>query len=159
MIPEIKEFCNKTNIYPPVILFGGINNPTAQEKKAEQRIINICEDLYKIDNPTLRNLRSAYQEANLSELFQKNIKDPYMIEKCAILATHLKHTHKKLEMMHKKDPILSGYFSDWSLSKTDIDLVWKYVIDNLKETDIMEASKLFKEICIKTDNELKGEKK
>ena len=159
MIPEIKEFCNKTSVYPPVILFGGINNPTAQEKKAEQRIINICEDLYKIDNPTLRNLRSAYSEANLSKLFRKNIKDSYMIEKCATLSVLLKYTHKKLEAMHKKDPILSNYFSDWSLSKTDIDLVWKYVVDNLKETDIMEASKLFKDVCIKTENDLKGEKK
>lgn len=157
-LEKINNFCCKTAIYPPVALFGAINNPTQQEKKAEQRIINVCEDLYKIDNQTLNNLRVCYQQAALCELFNKNLKDSYLIKSCATLAATLKFSHKALENMHKKDPILTKYFSDIKLEKEDFNLTWNYVSLNLKETSIEKAAIEFKEISSKVEQNLKENK-
>lgn len=155
-IKQLENFYTKIALYPPVVLFGHIQNPSSQEKKAEQRIVNICEDLYRIDNQTLSIFRSVANEANMCALFQKNLKDEYLIKSCAKFVVYLKHVHKQLEAMHKRDPILVKYFSEFKLNKQDFDLVWKYVVDNLKYTDIQTASKTFKEICLETENELKG---
>ena len=97
-------------------------------------------------------------ETNMCALFQKNLKDEYLIKSCAKFVVHLKHVHKQLETMHKRDLILVKYFSEFKLNKQDFDLVWKYVTDNIKYTDIQTASKTFKEICLETENELKGNK-
>ena len=145
-LEKIRKFVLSTSLYPPVVIFGGIKNPTAQEKKAEQRVINICEDLYRIDNQTLTTLRISLQEINIYELFKKNLKDEYLIKTCATLSAHLYNTNLLFSAMCKKDPILQKYFSGFKLDKTDLDNIWKYVVENLKTIGTKEAAILFKDI-------------
>ena len=156
LLSKFKDFCLKTQQYPPVVLFGHIRNPTNQEKKAEQRIVNICEELYKIDSQVLAGLRASFAGVSLCELFKENLKDKYLIESSAKFLAYLKFAHKALETMHKKDPILVKYFYEFKLNKEDFDLIWKYTSDNLKETTIEDAAKEFKSACIQTEKELKG---
>ena len=155
-LSKFKDFCLKTQQYPPVVLFGHIQNPTTQEKKAEQRISVICEDLYRIDSQVLAGLRASFAGMSLCELFKDNLKDNYLIESSAKFLAHLKSAHKALEAMHKKDAILVKYFAEFKLEKSDFDLIWKYVSDNLKTMEIGEANRQFKTVCTETEKELKG---
>lgn len=155
-LSKFKDFCLKTQQYPPVALFGHIQNPTTQEKKAEQRITIICEDIYKVDSQILAGLRASFAGMSLCELFKDNLKDNYLIESSAKFLANLKYAHKALEVMHKKDSILANYFAEFKLEKSDFDLIWKYVSDNLKTMEIVEANKQFKAICTETEKELNG---
>ena len=155
-IQRINKFCKEISLYPPSVLFGNTQNPTAQEKKTEQRIISICEDMYKLDLHFIRELRTAYAAAAMCELFIVNLKDEYLIKSCAQLAAHIKFIHTKLETMHKKDPILMNYFSKIKLQKDEFNLPWRYVTEHVKEIEIKSASQSFKEIYNETLDNLKN---
>ena len=155
-IQRINKFCKEISLYPPITLFGNTQNPTAQEKKAEQRVISICEDMYKLDSQFIRELRTAYDAAALCELFIVNLKDTYLIKSCAQLTAHIKFVHTKLEAMHKKDPILMDYFSKIKLQKDDFNLPWQYVTEHIKEIEVSTASQTFKEIYNETLGDLKN---
>ena len=155
-IQRINKFCKEISLYPPIALFNNTQNPTTQEKRVEQRIISICEDMYKLDSHFIRELRTAYDAAALCELFIVNLKDTYLIKSCAQLTAHMKFVHTKLETMHKKDPILMDYFSKIKLQKDEFNLPWQYVAEHIKEIEVNIASQTFKEIYNETLNNLKN---
>jgi hypothetical protein len=131
--------------YPPSELFGGVANPTTQQKKSEQRITTICEDLYKIDSQTLSQLRTAYNGFSILPLFFDNLKPEYFIDKAANLQYHLEVACADLDKMHNKDVILKEYYKDFKLTKDEIkNSVFSYLMDNVSG-DKSEVPLLFKQ--------------
>lgn len=151
----IESFCKATCIYPPSHLFGGVSNPTAKDKKAEQRVSVACESLYAIDCGTLRDLRTAMQEVIVCESFCKNIKPEYFINKTAVLQAHLKYAVSKMTDVYKKDPLLKEYFTDMMVDLTkDVQNNFIFRIVDEKIT-CMETKDIAKLYCITLEEELR----
>lgn len=146
---KIKMFVAIVSKYPPSELFGGIANPTTQQKKAEQRITTICEDLYKIDSQTLSQLRAAFNEFKILPLFFHNLKQEYFIDKAANLQYHLEVACSELDKMHNKDVILKEYYKDFKLTKDEIkNSIFSYLMDNVNG-DKSDVPVLFKQVVNK----------
>lgn len=125
---RLKKWINCISKYPSSEIFFEGNSQSA---KAEKRINGICEELYKFnfgENKVnvLAELRTTFRELEVLtrmgidkcriEYFQKVILDFEKASKQAICA---------LDNMHKKDPILQAYYSEFKMSTSDVEEVLK----------------------------------
>lgn len=156
---RIHSFCESVALYPPAQLFGGNSSPSAKEKKAEQRIMSICEELYSLSSSPLHELRNAMREAVICESFHKNIKPEYVINVYGVLQAHLLHCHKIYAGMCKKDPILVEYFKNFSLDKEEINnFLFGFLKEKLEDSDLepSEIAKMMTKSIVDTTNKIKG---
>lgn len=153
---NIIDFVKNVCAYPPSELFGGIQNPTAKEKKAEQRITNICEELYKIDCPVFNQLREALRDFMILVVFFEDLKPDYFVNKAATLQYHLESVSHSFDKMCNKDPILKEYYSNIKLSKEEIRItIFDYVCTNIKGMSNKEVSDAMKSVLVDLKNKHK----
>lgn len=131
---KLQAWVEKTKIYPPSELFYQADSKQA---KAEKRVVAICEDLYKLEVPTLSDMRAAFTALNNAVLRDvHNMKEKYVEELCGTLAYYVDKSVLALDTMHKKDPILQVYYKEWSeKSKVLKDELKSFLISTYSDVD------------------------
>lgn len=111
----ISIFVDNISIYPPSELCSGTYGKKASSK--EKRLVEICEDLYRLDNQTIPAVREAFREYDV--MSNMSYDTPIRMEyasKCAGKFIYLaERAVKALDAMHKKDEALNEYFRDFRL--------------------------------------------
>ena len=106
-------FISKSLEYPVANMFCGLVNPSPKDKKLEQRVIQICESLYRIDNFLLAEVRNAWREVNVLSLMTTNhLKPEYCVTVFAKLDAVLKIFEKKFSALGKQEPQLKQYIEN-----------------------------------------------
>ena len=116
---------SKIFLYPPNELYGSIETPTPKEKKAEKRITDICEVLYRFDCSIIGDFRMAKTNFDVAIKMMsgcKNVKISYLLDSLALYTFHFKILLDCFSQLSKKDPILKDYYKD--------------IISNIKIKDI-----------------------
>lgn len=134
MVKLIEDWVQQTRKYPPLEIFAG----TTGKQKAEKRISDICEELYRFnfkegENNFLAGMRADFRELEvLSNFGLPLIKQEYTyaaikkFEKSALSAI------KALDKMHKKDKLLSDYYADWKINPEQLEsLISRWVLRSI----------------------------
>lgn len=118
----IDDFVNNVMLYPPVELFNGIENPTPKQKKAEKRIMDICEGVYRIDFAPILNLRVAYREWDVIMRMGVNaqIKFSAYDKAAKELIEAINEIYPHLESTFKKDQELNAYWKRWVVPRRQL---------------------------------------
>lgn len=148
-------FCERTSKYPPAQIYAGVHTPTAKQKKEEQRVIAICEELYSLESPHLPALRAAWREVLICDSFINNVKEMYVVDKVAEFAAHLHHCCKLMDAMFKKEPVLVSYYGSWRLNQEFRDWVFVMLCDKLPHIDKEVVATRYKDVYSKTIKQLK----
>lgn len=123
-LQKLQIYINSFTKYPVSELFGNIDTPTPKQKKAEKRVSDICEDLYRFSVTVLSNVRTAYREIevihNLSTSDYHRVKVNRIAEVSGALAYYTDVAVKALETMHKKDPVLQEYYKSFAYKAKEL---------------------------------------
>lgn len=131
----ILNYCHRIGLYPPSEMYAGLVNPTPKQKKAEVRIMKICEDLYRIDNSTLSNMRNAVREFEVVMMMSESypVKPTVVIHTAATALAHICEVLTQATALAKKDQELSQYYSSHSInspmSRPIVALIKPFVTD------------------------------
>lgn len=131
----ILNYCHRMGLYPPSEMFAGLVNPTPKQKKAEVRIMKICEELYRIDNSTLSNMRNAVREFEVVIMMGETypVKSEVVIKTAATALAHICNVLTQVTALCKKDQELRQYFSSHNMnnpmSRPIVALIKPYVTD------------------------------
>lgn len=110
---NISQFILNFTKYPVSELFGSIDSPDSKQKKAEKRITDICEELYRFDCTVLSDVRTAYRDFEVAIIMSDGaheIKQVHMVKVAGALAYYLDKAIVMLDNMHKKDQLLIQYW-------------------------------------------------
>lgn len=123
MFNKIQQFILNSIKYPVSELYGSIDNPDSKQKKAEKRVSQICEELYKLECTTLSDVRSGFRELQVStdlsdEKFR--IKQIRLVQMCGSLAYFIDKAAMALDNMHKKDQALQQYWKPLAVKAKDM---------------------------------------
>lgn len=123
MFCKIEQFILNSKKYPVSELYGSIDNPDSKQKKAEKRVTQICEELYKLECLTLSDVRSAYREMQVAvslsdEKFR--IKQVRLVTMTGSLAYYIDKAVTVLDNMHKKDQALQQYWKPLAVKAKDM---------------------------------------
>lgn len=133
---QIDNFVENYSKYPPAEIFAGIINPSAKQKKAEKRLQDICEDLYKLEVQTLSESTQALRELKVTLVLADKgfpVRSERLIDVVAMLLLNLNKSSRALTECFKKDPLLTQYYSSW---KPDMKSIESELIDLLKSFDV-----------------------
>ena len=120
----INDWVKHMLTYPPSEMFYQKYGP--KHEKAEKRIKNICEDLYKFNwtdgkANVLGELKMAHREFDvLSKIHLKAIKPEYVLKAKEDFLLKVKPAIQAFELMIKKDQLLQEYYKEWKISYKDI---------------------------------------
>lgn len=117
-LENIFQFILNFTKYPVSELYGHIDTPDAKQKKAEKRIAQICEELYRFDCTVLSDVRAAYREVQVSDSLSDShfrTKQVRMVKIVGSLAYHIDKSCAMLDNMHKKDQVLQQYWKPLSV--------------------------------------------
>ena len=138
-LDTIGQFILNFTKYPVSELYGHIESPDSKQKKAEKRVTEICEDLYRFDCTVLSDVRAAYRELSVAlgisdDLFV--IKQTRLQEMTGSLAYFIDKAVLRLDAMHKKDQALMQYWKPLSAkSKTMKDELKTILIQTYPDVD------------------------
>lgn len=134
MVKLIEDWVQQTRKYPPLEIFAG----TTGKQKAEKRISDICEDVYRFNFKEgevnhVAEMRADFRELEvLANFGLSRINEDYIFvamkrfEKSALKAI------KALDKMHKKDKLLADYYADWSISPDELETrISRWLLRNL----------------------------
>ncbi|AZU98359.1 hypothetical protein SEPL_010 [Salmonella phage SE_PL] len=119
----IDNWMKNVKTYPPSEIFYA---KYGKEAKAETRIQNICEDLYRFCYPegevnVLSELGASYREFEvLCIMGLSEIKPERVLEVSTKFLNCAKVACAALEKMHKKDQLLNEYYKSWKVKYQDI---------------------------------------
>lgn len=139
MFNKIQQFILNSVKYPVSELYGSIDNPDSKQKKAEKRVSQICEELYKLECTTLADVRSAFRELQVAvqisdEKFR--IKQVRLVQMCGSLGYYLDKASSALDNMHKKDQVLQQYWKPLSVKGKDMkDELKSFMIQYLPDVE------------------------
>lgn len=150
---QIETFVKNYSKYPPAEIFAGVVNPTPKQKKAEKRLSDICEDLYKLEVQTLGESTQAYREFKVTmNMADKGfcVRPDHIINVVAVLLVALTKSSRALTECFKKDPLLVQYYSNW---KPDMKAIESDLIEVLKQfnVDMKDFSVRLKEEKLKEE--------
>lgn len=127
---ELVNFVRSTSLYPPSELCSGTYGKKAASK--EKRLIEICEDLYRLDNQTLPAMREAFKDFDSMTNMGRGvmIKTDTAARVAGKLIFFTDRAIKALEVMHKKDPALQCYYSGFKISRQGAeDVIREWTLD------------------------------
>jgi len=146
-LSSYSEFVQKALEYPPLSLFCGLSNPSAKEKKLEQRIIQLCESVYFIDNFMLAELRNASREFNvLYSMKPEFLKDTYCITVASKFDSVLKLFLKDFSVLGKSEPQLKTHIeSILGLIKKE-ETIFSLINADIGNNDLKKYAELYKTV-------------
>lgn len=118
----IDNWVNNVKLYPPSEIF---HNKYGKEAKAEERLKEICEELYFFASDSKKNylsdLYSTYRDLEVLYIFGfDRVKPEYLNKVIENFSLQVKESLVELDKMFKKDNILSNYYSTWKVKYSDI---------------------------------------
>lgn len=120
---KIGQFILNFTKYPVSELYGSIDNPDSKQKKAEKRVTQVCEELYKLECTTLSDVRVAYRELQVATSISDGkfrIKQVRLVQMCGALAYYIDKASTALDNMHKKEQALQQYWKPLSVKAKDM---------------------------------------
>lgn len=134
MVKLIEDWVQQTRKYPPLEIFAG----TTGKQKAEKRISDICEDVYRFNFKEgevnhVAEMRADFRELEVLAHFGLPLINPdytyaaiKKFEKSALKAI------KALDKMHKKDKLLADYYADWAINPEELETrISRWLLRNL----------------------------
>lgn len=119
----IETWMHNVKVYPPAEIFF---EKYGKEAKAEERIKQLCEDVYRFCFPEgtknpLGDLGQSYREFEVAYLMGfDGMKPEYIIKVKDAFLSDAKYAITELEKMFKKDQILQQYYAPWKVKFADI---------------------------------------
>lgn len=130
--------------YPVSELFGSIDNPNTKQKKAEKRITEICEELYRFSVVTLSDVRAAYRDIQVLVNTGIDAKYQYTAKIVGRVAYFIDVAVPALDAMHKQDQQLQQYYKAWAVKSKDLkDELKSFLIDKYPNEDKVLLLDLF----------------
>lgn len=120
---KIQGWTAQARLYPPSEIFF---QKYGKEAKAEERIQNICEVLYRFsfgpkDPNVLHNLAQAYRDAEVLFILGTDGVKPEFIQGVRdALYSAVKDAVQALDALHKKDQILQKYYESWKTPSKEL---------------------------------------
>lgn len=120
----ISDWMKNIKLYPPSELFF---EKYGKDAKAEKRIQEICEDLYRFNYPDnqvnyLGELVQAYREFEVAyKMGFDGMKSSYIIKVKDKFLSTAKDALNAFETMTKKDQLLQAYYKPWKIKYQEID--------------------------------------
>lgn len=153
MLNLVNDFVNKSRLYPPIQIFGE-QEVTKKSKKAEERCVEICEELFRYNKKTPKDVRylaemsSAYRDLEvalkMSENF--NVKEEYLVKVLVAFMQSAAAAIAQMNMVYKKEQALWTYYQGIQVSQKDIkDSLIKYLLDTFSTEYGVSVVKSFKE--------------
>lgn len=120
----LDNWMKNVKTYPPAEIFF---EKCGKEAKAEERIKQMCEDVYRFCFPEgqknpLGDLGQSYREFEVAYLmgfegmkkeYLQNVKDKFLED--------AKFAIKALDSLFKKDQILQKYYAEWKVKYPDLE--------------------------------------
>lgn len=119
----IVTWIKNVKTYPPAEIFF---EKYGKEAKAEERIKQICEDVYRFCFPEaqknpLGDLGQSYREFEVAYIMGfEGMKPEYITKVKDTFLADVKFAITELDAMFKKDQILQQYYSAWKVKFADI---------------------------------------
>lgn len=151
---KLKVWFENSAKYPVSELFGSIAEPNAKQKKAEKRITEICEELYRFSVVKLSDTRAAYRDIEVLNRTGIDAKYQYACALTGRLAYFLDVAVPALDNMHKQDVLLQQYYKPWAVKAKDLkDELKAYLIEKYSNEDKAVLLDLFSQAYEKTKKE------
>ena len=115
---NVQQYIQNFTAYPVSVMFGHIDTPTPKQKKAEKRVAEICEALYRFDCTVLSDVRAAFRELDVLISLSDDkfrIKQVRLTRMTGRLAYFVDKAVVMLDNMHKKDQQLQQYWQPLSM--------------------------------------------
>lgn len=143
MLPllEIKSFLKDCLAYPPQQIFAG-KEVTAKSKKAEARIVDICEELFRYNKKTEKDIRylaefsTAFRDFEVAVKMREKfpVKQEYMAKVMANLAKTADAAINQMNVVYKKDQALWLYYQGFQVKPGALkNSIVQYAIDHFGE--------------------------
>ena len=133
----VDSFIKSCLAYPPIQIFGE-KEVTKKSKKAEERIVEICEELFRYNKKTPKDIRylsemsAAYRDVQVAikMSLSYDIKEEYMAKVLAEFVSAITLAIHQMNSVYKKDPVLWNYYQGFAVHQKVIrESVVKYIID------------------------------
>lgn len=137
MLNLVDNFVSKSTLYPPIQIFGE-QEVTKKSKKAEERCVEICEELFRYNKKTPKDIRYLAElvvahrdlEVALKMSEDFNVKEEYLVKVLVAFIKSANAAITQMALVYKKDQVLWSYYQDIQVSQKDIkDSLIRYVLD------------------------------
>lgn len=157
MLNLVNNFVSNSCLYPPIQIFGE-KEVTKKSKKAEERCVEICEELFRYNKKTPKDVRylselvAAYRDLEvalkMSEDF--NVKEEYLVKVLVAFMQSAAAAITQMNLVYKKDQALWTYYQGIQMSQKDIkDCLIKYLLDTFSPEYGVSVVKSFKEELVR----------
>lgn len=153
MLNLLNDFVSKSCLYPPIQIFGE-QEVTKKSKKAEERCVEICEELFRYNKKTPKDVRYLAElvvahrdlEVALKMSEDFNIKQEYLVKVLVAFMQSASAAITQMNLVYKKDQALWTYYQGIQVSQKDIkDALIKYLFYTFSPEYGLSVVKSFKE--------------
>lgn len=153
MLNLVDNFVSKSTLYPPIQIFGE-QEVTKKSKKAEERCVEICEELFRYNKKTPKDIRYLAElvvahrdlEVALKMSEDFNVKEEYLVKVLVAFIKSANAAITQMALVYKKDQVLWSYYQDIQVSQKDIkDSLIRYVLDTFSSEYGVSVVKSMKE--------------
>lgn len=150
---EVNTFVNNCRLYPPIQIFGE-KEVTKKSKKAEERCVEICEELFRYNKKTPKDIRyiaemtSAYRDLEVAlKMSEKyKVKEEYLVKVLVTFMQSASAVITQMNLVYKKDQVLWTYYQGIQVPQKDIkDTLIRYVLDIFSSEYGLSVVQSFKE--------------
>jgi len=119
----IETWVKNVKTYPPAEIFFEVYG----KDKAEKRIKNLCEEVYRFCFPEgeknpLSDLSQSYRELEVAYILGfEGMKKEYLQKVKDKFLEDAKYAIKALDNLFKKDQLLQKYYANWKLKYSELE--------------------------------------